>query len=217
MKLQKYLSCTKRTYTLATDSYRKLSSTENIAISYPQLKGMDKLQRQNEINHMIEEKATAILEEFGDYAGAIDNNLVHSGIPILTVDITYDVKLSNDKILSMVFSGYSNVLGSAHPLNQYYTLNIDLEEVSIVEITDIMDLTSDFIKSIRSACVPGQEPAISLQAITDDKLLKLLYDAECQGIYWHMAREGICLSFPVSHAGGDHAEVSISFDTFIHD
>lgn len=210
-KLAEYLQCSNCTYTTVTASYRRLNPNENIDISYPQLDDLNNLQKQIKINNIIEEEAIAILDQFNHYTENSDNHATIGDAPNFTIEINYDIPFSNNKLISVVFSGYSNVLGSAHPLNQFYTLNLDLEDGNKIVLSDITSIDLKFIKNIRNATVSAQEPALSLYTVTDDALLERLNDLERWGISWYLTKDSLCISFPVPHAAGDHAEIFLRY------
>jgi hypothetical protein len=118
-----------------------------ITHNYPKITGMGNLNVQDKINLKI--------KDFSNFA-AIKNNFDQSvGIDIEDADqpwrdnVSYEIKLNNDKLLSIKFSRDS-FTGGAYPNSYNQGLNFDLKSGEVVNLKDIFRENSDYLSKIKS-------------------------------------------------------------------
>lgn len=202
-------------YEIINKTYNKNS----VKINYPQIKNLTDSKKLNLINKELEEEALCILDSYLKD----DTNLNQ-----LTMDINYEVKLKNDKYISVVYTGYSNSKESAYPLSVFYTTNIDMEKGSSIRLSDYANIT-DILNKLKDSnnvtvLLDNKEVAeiqkVTLSNIDDTELRSMLEDADFykvngkvehpkQGSYSYMDDDNIVVSLEVIHAMGDHAEFEV--------
>lgn len=199
-------------YEIINKTYKK----NNIEINYPQIKNYHNLEKLNLINKDLENEALNILDIY-----------IQDGTNIkdINMKIDYEIKLKNDKFMSIVYNGYLYIKGTAYPTSILYTTNINLENSSTIGLSDYANV-NDILKKLRdldNVKVLSNEKELEetqkyfLKGINDDELLSMLKDADFniingkvkipkEGVYTYMHNGEIIISIPTFHAIGDHAE-----------
>ena len=145
-----------------------------------------------------------------------------TGTAGVTMDYQAAVTLRNAKIVSMIFWGYVNVDGSAHPYTDLSALNIDLAALKPVQFTDLYAVNSAFEKVFFKKAYFPSNPVTSYSAETFMDMLKL-QTAEYESISpfsqlglptvtCFLKPGGVVLSMPAMHASGsDHLEAELKY------
>jgi len=197
----------------------KIYDKNKVKIIYPQISSLSDQVKQKAINKLLEEEALDILKGYLQDDPKLKN---------VTLKMNYEVKLKNNKYISVAYSGYGNVKGTAHPLSLFYTTNIDVEEGKGIRLSDYADITKVLtkLKNLKTVKVVAKEEELAeaqksaLMEMNDDQLLKILKDTDFyvengkikipeNGGFSYMEENNIIVSLPVSHAIGDHAEFSV--------
>lgn len=204
------------------NSYEVVSKTyekNNVKINYPQIKNLTDSEKLNSINKNLKEEALSILDRYTKD----DTNLNN-----VTLEVNYEVKLKNDKYLSIAYEGYSNVEGAAYPTSVFYTTNMDMEKGSRIRLSDYANINDILIKlkdPHNINVLSKEKDLVELQRnvivnMDNAELLTILEDADFYkangkmempeiGAYSYMEDNNIVISLPVNHAIGDHAEFSV--------
>lgn len=202
-------------YQITNKSYKK----NYVKINYPQLQNSDNSKKLNTINKDLEDEALSILNTYIEEDANIDK---------LTIDVNYDIKLKNDKYLSIVYTGYSNLEGTAYPLSVFYTTNIDLEKGNSIRLSDYADIRDvlNKLKDSNNVKVLTEDKKLSdvqkntLLNLESSELNNMLQSADFyrangkikipkEGTYTYMDEDNIIVSIQISHVLGDHAEFLI--------
>lgn len=145
-----------------------------------------------------------------------------TGTAGVTMDYQAAVTLKNAKVASMIFWGYSNVDGSAHPFTELVALNVDLSTLRQLQFTDLYAVNAEFEKVFFKKAYFPSNPVTSYAAETFKDMLKL-QTAEYESISpfsqqgltmvsFFLKPGGIVLSMPAMHAtGSDHLEAELNY------
>ncbi|MGL6105466.1 MAG: PdaC/SigV domain-containing protein, partial [Fusobacteriaceae bacterium] len=135
---------------------------KDMKVKYPQISGLEDEKKQEIINNLIKTKAISIYDEtFKE----LENGQTYE------VDGTYEIKLKDDKILSIAYTSYNNISQSAYPYNLFYTTNIDIktgQELALKEIIPKVD--DDFIKLLKQGKYVGP-----VEKEYQEQLMKFVY------------------------------------------
>lgn len=202
-------------YQITNKTYKK----NYVKINYPQLQISANSKKLNTINKDLEDEALSILNTYIEEGANIDK---------LTIDVNYDIKLKNDKYLSIVYTGYSNLEGTAYPLSVFYTTNIDLEKGNSIRLSDYADIRDvlNKLKDSNNVKVLTEDKKLSdvqkntLLNLESSELNNMLQSADFyrangkiqipkEGTYTYMDEDNIIISLQISHVLGDHAEFLI--------
>ncbi len=180
----------------------------SISIQYPRFSGAGLSQ----LNALIEQKvrgfATPDFSDLGDNVG-------------LTLDYQAAVTLQNSKMISVVFWGYSDVEGSAHPFSDLFGYNIDLSTMTEVKLTDLYTVNADFARTFFSKAFFPKNPITSYDAKSFGEMLSMQSPAESSyspfdwpdNLICFLKPDGIVISMPAVHAtGSDHFEGQLRYD-----
>lgn len=115
----------------------KYTDTENVnscvTISYPQIDDQEYTQINNLIKNFVENIAENI------YGNEYEN---------VTLDLSYEVTYSDDKYISIVFSGQGNVSTAAYPNKLLIAVNIDVINSEILSFYDIYNKDDELLKTV---------------------------------------------------------------------
>lgn len=122
-----------KTDTAETSRYR-------VDIVYPVLSNPDQDEIEADVNGYIKSLITTYKNE----VTAIDSSDSVSK-PFITLD--YEVKFLNSNFVSIVLSG-SQYFGGAHPGSVYSTINYDLKNNQVLELSDIFNTSSGYLEQL---------------------------------------------------------------------
>ena len=189
-------------YTIRQEVLTEFSNNNKISINYPQLISDER--DFYKTNQLIKHTMENILKL--KYGGNYEN---------LTLNVDYRITLSNNSLLSVVFEGLSNVISAAHPINVFFTLNIDLINDVKLNIDDIITVDSELIRIYRDEWKKQSLSEISdyINDFKDDEL-KIWFKDEDEGehCYIYLTDTQLGISLTVPHAMGDHVEILISYE-----
>ncbi len=127
---------------------------------------------------------------------------------VTTLDIDYNIKRSNDKLLSLQFTGYINSKGAPYPMFIAYTSNINIVSGTEIKLTDYFDISKDFVEQYRN----GKLNAIksfqneAFDGLSDEEMLTMFKSSEL-----YLTKDSLGLTVFVPHAVGDFAELEIKY------
>ena len=189
-------------YEITGDTYAE----GDIVIQYPQITGLSDTARQEQINILIKDDATAIVEEGG------------------TVDVGYTVTWTGPHLLSIQYSGLRSFEGSAYPNNLFYTTNVDIDSAAKIRLDDVITIDDGFIETFQDgAFVPwdsgyGEAEDIIRETVDGYDLTQALtagdngYGTDNPDYcFSYFTDEALGISIGVPHAIGDHAEFEIGY------
>jgi hypothetical protein len=138
----------------------------------------------------------------------------------VTLDYQAAVTLYNSKIVSIVFWGYSNVFGSAHPFTELYPFNIDLATLQQVTIGDLYTINPELGTVFFEKAYFPTDPVTSYSAEDFAEMLMLqtpeyqTFDlfSEPGYISCFFKPDGLVFTMSAVHAtGSDHFEAEVPY------
>ena len=131
-----------------------------------------------------------------------------------SVDLTYDVVLATDQLLSIYFEVYSYGIGAAHSVQQSFTVNFDLQSEELITLTKLFRPRAGHLRFISDYCIRelsrDHQYAMS-DPIFKDELAPKLKNYES----WNLTKEGLRFNFDACKIDGCAAgkvDVKITFD-----
>lgn len=182
---------------------------KEIEIKYPQLTGMDDVAFQEKINNLIKHEALKILDVYAD--------------PDVTMDIEYKITTKGPRFLSIQYLGYQNTTGAAHPVNVFYTTNINLDTGSKVKLSDVVTIDQAFLEKFKKGTYVKWDPDLEIPKeyledyINKDYLIEEFKNADSLGeengsnTFSYFTEDALGISISVPHALGDHVEIEIKY------
>ena len=138
-----------------------------------------------------------------------------------TIDFQSAVTLQNSKIISIVFWGTSDINVSQFPTTNLYSLNIDLQSLKLIALTDLYTINEEFEKTFFEKAFFPTNPVTSYSQEEFPEMFKL-QTPEYQSISpfsnpevvrFFLKPEGIVLSLYSVHASGsDHFEAELLYN-----
>lgn len=187
------------TYDIETATW----NDNQIYISYPQIKNLSNYEKQMQINNLIRDEAIKIIDR---YVAA----------EALKLEIKYDIKLRNDKVLSVAFDGVGYVDGAPYPNNLFHTVNVDVQTGDKFRFDDVMTPNDRFVKTFKAGIEFSNLYAKQiLDAIPNEELLMKLRNADTgkgEHTYTYFTDKSLGISLETIHALGDHIEYEIKYE-----
>lgn len=189
-------------YTIEEKTY----INKDIKVKYPQINGLEDEKKQELINNLIKEKAISI---YSKTLKELDKDQKYE------VDGSYEIKLKDDKILSIAYSSFNNITPSAYPYSLFYTTNIDINSGKELTIKDfIPEVNEDFVQILKKGKYVGpveknyQEQLIKFVFSNypdNDDLIDVIKNS-----YVYITEDAIGISIPVPHVAGDYFPIEIN-------
>lgn len=138
----------------------------------------------------------------------------------MTVEYQSEVTLQNSKIISIVFWGTFDTEVSSFPTTTLFPLNIDLQSMKLVYLTDLYTINEEFEKIFFEKAFFPYNPITSYSEEKFPKMLKVQTSeymtpspfTYADSMYCFLKPEGIVLSMSAVHASGsDHFEAELLY------
>ncbi|NQX71658.1 DUF4163 domain-containing protein [Paenibacillus alba] len=181
------------------------TNNKNIIIHYPQINNLSDNVKQNKVNQIIKDNAYGYLKDFSQEE--INN---------LSWDINYRIAWESKNLLSIQYSGYSYDEGAAHPVNQFYSTNIDMEKLITLKLKDLINIDEDFVTKLKKGSLKSTilEQSDTFERHTNQEWVEMLNNADSNEseIKTYLTKDSIGISVEVAHVIGDHAEFEIKYE-----
>jgi hypothetical protein len=119
----------------------------SINVNYPQIAGFKNKDAEKKFNEYVEYIVTkdvnAFKKDMNDWEGRAEMES--------TYEIADSIYYMSDDLISIRFDGFVYYSGAAHPLTFFYSLNYDLKNNSIIELSDIFQ--GEYLKQLSAICV----------------------------------------------------------------
>ncbi len=180
----------------------------SVSIEYPVFYGMENSKELNEIIlETVQNMSTLAPELF-----PLDTQY--------TFSYQSRVTFRNSDIVSIVFWGTQDIEVSAFPTSTLKTLNIDLESLKTVALTDLYNIDENFKELFFEKSFYPSVPVSNYEESDFSEMLKLQTDeyrsvsqfSLPDTITFFLTPEGIVLCLFASHDVGDHFEAELSYD-----
>lgn len=188
-------------------------SKDEINITYPKIVNLDNDTYEDEINELIQKEAIKIIESYSLEEG--------------NLDVDYRVTFRSNDFLSIQYLGSFFSTGAAHPLNIFYTSNIDLKKAEKVKLSDLLEINEAFVEKFKQGNYKSYDDNLNLleegvieeiwSMYSDADLLHYLQQADEAGqinqlgTFSYITQDSIGVSISIPHAVGDHLEMEIGF------
>ncbi|WP_313585061.1 hypothetical protein [Lacrimispora sp.] len=172
----------------------------DVKIRYPQIENNENIMT-GKISELIKEAAINKYYEQWNLKG-------------LTLDQSYSVENRGSELLSIVFLGYVNVAGTAHPTDTCHAVTINLETAEKLALSDFIE-SYEFLENK----IAGNEYEVlygGFKSLTSDEILSIIrtnfgnitIDQNTQKFY--ISEDGkICIIIDLPNAGGDYSILCI--------
>lgn len=123
-------------YDLVKETY----SNNKITINYPQILNLSDSVKQKKMNNILKNDALKQLNNYKEWASTIDKPFEEA----ISASIDYEVKWKGANLLSIAYSGYSN-LNDDRSERDYHAINLDLNTGEILRLKDFVNIDQSFI------------------------------------------------------------------------
>lgn len=125
-----------------------------------------------------------------------------------SVELDYEIRLADDRFLSIYFEGYSYGIGAAHSVPYSFTLNYDLARRRELKLHDLFDHRSKYLEFISRYC--KSELSKKADLLFDD----VLRPASRTFASWNITSEGIRFNFDACSVFGCASGKQVVFIPF---
>lgn len=150
-------------YTVELETYHY----ENIWVEYPVVRNLKDKEREERINHLIENFI------FEDIVGTDNSNYQ---LDEVCMDMECRVTLQSLALLSFYFLG-SPYLENSKPYDEVYTMTIDMKEAKELKLWDFVEIDEELVERIKSS---SDVTNLGLEEYPDNEVLResLLYQMQ---------------------------------------
>lgn len=200
----------KQQYSITTATF----SQDNIKIQYPEIKGLGDNSKEKNINDLIKNDVLNSQVEAPTKYYQDDNNTKVK----LTLDLKYQVTMHTNELLSVIYMGYSNIEGSAHPTKDFYAITIDIKNGTKLKLSYFTAMDTNLAQKIKQSKAvtndevkDGMDKNVLITAIQskDDKILIQGLEEEWAYNTFYITPDFLVISVDVAHAIGDYALVEL--------
>ncbi len=147
-------------------------------------------------------KQTAEVSKDEATAGASEPTPDTSAVPGNTLDISYDVALAKDDLISIHFNLGSYSSGAAHPNSYSEVLNYDVKAGKVLKLADLFNPGAKYLQAISAYCIKD----LKKQSKSKGSILEGPFDSgagpEAKNYQsWNITRKGLEITFDPYQVG----------------
>lgn len=191
--MQELLQSSNKKYTIEDMKYEQEEHKGKFNVKYPVLRSDEK--DMNVVNSVI-------------LAKVVDELYYEDTETTIDIDLDYEIKHANDAFISILFTGFYNAHGAAHPNNISFTINFDLNHNRPLSLYDVIILEDNMLEKVHGAMESQleKEGVEAFEKLSVDELNEQIYDKN-EGFYIQNGK--IYIRFSIT-AGAEYHEY-ISF------
>lgn len=180
------------TYTIEDKKYKQVRHKGKFNVSYPVLKSDD--EDMNVVNSVI-------------LARVVNELYYEDAETTIDINLDYEIKNANDAFISILFTGFYNTHGAAHPNNISFTINFDLKNNRPLSLYDVVSLEDNMLEKVHGAMESQleKEGVEAFEKLSADELNKQIYDKN-EGFYIQNGK--IYIRFSIPAGSGYHEYLS---------
>lgn len=191
---------------------------DSIHIQYPQISGLKDETSEKTINDLI--KSDIWNSQVQDTIDAYEDETIK-----LDLDMSYEVTLSADDILSVLYTGSAYIEGGVHPNNMVHAITLDMKSGKRLYLSDFVQINSGLVqklkqsKSVHNFVTDNEIQEEALLAELRSSLISEVQDQDEKFMIWDLKNQGDCAFYLtkdalvirtyVSHAAGDYVLVDL--------
>jgi len=185
-------------YTLSSSIFEECG----IWVSYPQIE-MDDAEKQAKINNLLEYRMNKIIGWRLELEGQ------------LSLEMSYEIKIASDRLLSVAFSGLGFVQGAARPFHIYQAINVNVltgEEIILSDVINIDERLIELLLSDNAVFLDSNSYVQDYlkEIISRDSFLYRLQAEE--STHFYLTKDSLGLIIDVLHVLGGFAVIEVMYD-----
>lgn len=184
-------------YEVSTEQFTDYAEQNAIKVNFPVFSKNQ--QRCLEINRLLKKAWSDYISNYGD------------NISQLKLNADYRIMYANDKLVSIVFCGTSNIKSAAHPTTFAFSVNILMETPMILNTTDVVEINGTLVQKIIDKLNTHQNEAITkyFQQFNASDIETML---EQEDVFYYFTSDGIGVLLAIPHAIGDYVDILIPYE-----
>lgn len=195
-------------YTIEEEEYTYYSDGGNkeyrmqFVVRYPQLRGLDS-EKADEINQMLKECAMSTVNVlYLNPSQETKEAMLQYESPLLASQVTYKVTYASNDFISVAFNDVYYAGDASNGYADLRTRNIDLSDGSLYEVTDVAELTNDFMRDWKKKMDAEAPGAKVLKELRTSDFRKILNGEILDGSYFQaffVDKDGVEIGFTYHH------------------
>lgn len=212
-------------YEIITKTY----ANGNAKINYPQITNCSDSAKQNQINDLIKNDIlSSYQKDVNDLVGNYYSNYKEAEAA-LTENTNCYIKFKSSGLLSVLYVINGSIPGSAHPSNSLHSINIDIENGTILKLKDLINIDNNFAEKFKNVkdgiWTVKVLPGIEAPAEESKELVEVIYDElkmqndkdlistiSSDDYSFYFTEDHFGMTIYVPHAAGDYAELEIKYN-----
>jgi len=167
---------------------------KKIMINYPQIHNLNDDDKQTIINQLLKNEALAACN-YPETDG-------------LAVTVNYTISWKSANLLSIQYRGVRFFKGGPHPVNEFSTINVDINKGSKIELKDIVVIDEDFAIKAKAGEFKAVDPIIKEKQKFSNE--ELIWEFSNVG-YFYFTNDYLGVSTSVPHAAGDYVIFEVKY------
>lgn len=208
-KMNNYLVCNENEKLIEIKSNSISYNDDNIVINYPSLYGFNDKDLERKVNEMLISEALRRIQPIENIPKEIFYNL------------SYDIMLHNNRLLSVVYTGFYFAKTAPHPIDIFYSINIDLLNANKLRLKDIVTDMNELYKVYEFVINQGNDDEMTeflynytMKNYNKAEVIKWFNESDetyksGRRVFSYLTNNSIGISWEVPHSAGDHVEVEI--------
>lgn len=206
-------------YEIEEDNYAFMDEERQTAyidffVQYPVVNGLSE-SLEKKVNEILKECAMESVEEiYENPSQEMKEKVLESVSPVLASYVQYKVCYASESFLSVAFEDYSYRGNIGEYEQNFRTVNINLNDGAIYELTDIVNVSDQFTKMWigRMRSRDGHEDVFS--ELTEEELRETLLGDSMGGVYvteFFMDGAGLNVGYDLHYEAGDPDDVGYTW------
>lgn len=206
-------------YEIEEDDYaftdeEKQTAYIDFFVQYPVVEGLSG-SREKRVNEILKACAMESVEDiYENPSQETKEKVIKSASPVLASYVQYKVCYASESFLSVAFEDYSYRGNIGEYVQNFRTVNINLKDATVYELTDVVDVSDKFtefwIGKMRSG--DGHEDVFS--ELTEEELRETLLGDSKGGVYvtqFFVDGEGMNVGYDLHYEDGDPDDVGYTW------
>lgn len=177
--------------TVKEENKAKRSTIESV---YPEISGVDAATAakfNQAVKKIVADSNDEYRKSLADFTAADIKSL--PGGAGLSNEVSYDVALANNDLVSLTFYDYSYT-GGAHGNTSSTTINYDLKNNRELKLADVFEPNANYLKAISDYAIADLKPRVG--EMSDDEWLSKGAAAEAENFQsWNLTNKGLMITF----------------------
>lgn len=203
------------TYKISDEEYKfedteAKNTTIQFEVRYPQITGLDKAIEET-VNKALKDCAMETVDKiYTNPSDEIKEGVLKAQNPALVSYVRYRVTYLSKDFISVVFEDSSYQGSAEEGAMDLRTMNISLKDGAVYEVKDIVKLSDEFIKQLRTGLQDEADNNSFLSELSDEDMKKTMGGDTLNGVYvpnFFVDEDGIEIGYDFNYTSQDQNDL----------